>query len=109
MELNYSYMQYTASVDTATVDKKKYEEFKERISRFNEVDTVEEARTLAKEILPTVNEISILTIGNAKCVIVNRSELYRITLDNQEECICYDFISPDIDVIPEELCEIEEL
>ena len=61
MELNVAYMQYAAAVDTESLNKKKYDEFKQRISRFEEVDTLEAAKALSKEILPT-KTIKILAI-----------------------------------------------
>ena len=109
MEMDLTYMQYTVAVDTEALNKKKIEEFKERISRFADVDTVEAAKALAKEILPTANEMNILTVGNAKCYVVDRPDVYRITLDSPSECICYDFISPEADIDPEEIEEVEEV
>ena len=106
MEVNLAYMQYAAEADSEALNKKKYEEFKERISKFADVDTLEGAKALAKEILPTANEINILTVGSAKCYIVNRPDMYRITLDCHSECICYDFISPEADIELEEEKEV---
>lgn len=108
MEMNFAYMQYAATVDTETLNKKKFDAFKERIKRFDEVDTIEEARALAKEILPTANVMNIMTVGSGKCYVVDRPDMYRITLDSPSECICYDFISPEADVDPEEIEEVEE-
>ena len=93
MELNYQYMQYNAAVDTEKVNRDKYNSFKERIKKFESVDTIEAARELAKQILPTSSEVNRFNVGNAKCIVINNKEMFRITLDNAEECICYDFVS----------------
>ena len=71
---------------------------KERIGKFENVDTIEEARELAKQIMPTSNTINRFNIGNAKCVIIDDGDMFRITLDSAEECICYDF-SPNADLV----------
>ena len=97
MSTNFTYIQYSQIADAANINQQKYEAFKERISKFENVSTIEAAKELAKQILPTANEINMFDIGSAKCVVVNTKDLFRITLDSVEELICYDFVSPDED------------
>lgn len=92
MEFNQQFYQYSSVADAERKNQEKYKEFKERISRFEKVDTIEAAKALAKEILPTANEINMFDIGNAKCVIINREDCFRISLDSNDEFICYDFV-----------------
>lgn len=71
--------------------KEKYDEFKKRIEKFEDVSTIEEAKELAKQILPVANEKNIFKVGNGKCTIVNTEDVFRICLDSSEEFIAYDF------------------
>ena len=95
MEFNQNYYQYSLNADIEKKDKEKYEAFKERVSKFADIKTIEEAKALASEILPTANEINMFTIGKAKCVVINRDDCFRISLDSNEEFICYDFVPDD--------------
>ena len=70
----------------------KYLQFKERISKFENVITLDEARALAKQILPTAQEQSQFRVGTAICTVVNKNNMMRISLDSDKEFICYDFV-----------------
>ena len=70
----------------------KYLQFKERISKFENVITLDDARALAKQILPTAQEISQFRVGIAVCTVVNKNDMVRISLDSDKEFICYDFV-----------------
>ena len=69
----------------------KIKEFKTRIEAFKDISTLEEAKTLAKKVLPVLNEVSHFRIGGARCVVVNKPDIFRISLDTGEEFISYDF------------------
>jgi hypothetical protein len=69
----------------------KYNQFRERILAFENISTLEEAKKLAKQILPVAQDINIFNVGHAQCTIVNRDDLFRISLDSDEEFLCYDF------------------
>jgi len=69
----------------------KYEEFKQQLEPFKEIATIEEAKELALQIMPLDKEINEIDIGNAKCTIVNRNDMFRISLDSEFEFISYDF------------------
>lgn len=73
-------------------NKAKYENFKKRLEEFAKISTLEEAKNLAKKILPTANEFCVFRIGNAKCTIINKKENFRICLDTSDEFISYDFV-----------------
>ena len=74
-------------------DDKKAEELKERLLIFAETDSFEDAKKLAKEILPTVAGVTSFYAGIARCTVVNRTNLLRITFDSPKEFICYDFFA----------------
>lgn len=84
-------MQYQASLNFEAQKADKLKEFKDRVAPFAMVSTFEEAKELAKKILPTANEINRFYVGDAKCMIVNRNDLLRISIDSATEFICYDF------------------
>lgn len=67
-------------------------DFKERIKPFAEIATLTEAKALSNKILPVKSDITIFRVGGAKCTVVNKPNLFRITLDNDTEMICYDFV-----------------
>ena len=66
-------------------------EFKERIAPFEAVSTLEEAKELAAKVLPTANEVNRFYVGDAKCVIINREDMLRISIDTADEFLSYDF------------------
>ena len=70
----------------------KYLQFKERISKFENIVTLDDARALARQILPTAQEMSQFRVGTAICTVVNKDDMVRISLDSDKEFICYDFV-----------------
>ncbi len=87
----YLYNQYDAQRQISLANKQKYDQFKKRIEQFMNIQTLEEAKELAVKILPTSKEISRFNIGEAKCTIINKEDIFRICLDSQEEFISFDF------------------
>ena len=69
-----------------------YEKFKTRLKIFSGVDSITKAKELAKGFLPIENEKNYLKIGNARCVIISRGDVFRICLDSEYEYICYNII-----------------
>ena len=86
-----AYTQMEAMLSVEKQGQEKYEKFKERVEAFAEIETIEEAKALAAKIMPVPNEVNRFRIGNARCVVINRSDLFRISIDTQDEFICYDF------------------
>ena len=86
-----TYSQYEAIRQIEVSNLHKYEEFKARMKAFENVHTLEEAKAVALKILPTSNELTRFNVGNAKCTIVNRTDLLRISLDSNSEFISYNF------------------
>ena len=84
--------QYDYNVKLAQENKKKFEDFKERIREFKGIKTLEEAKELASKILPVANEINMFKVGEAKCVVINRKDNFRICLESLTEFIAYDFV-----------------
>ncbi len=89
--LNPNLSNYEAMVQLEKQKKEKLDGFKERIKPFKMISTLKDAKELADKILPTSNEINRFYIGDAKCTIVNRSDMLRICVDSYDEYICYDF------------------
>ena len=75
------YNQYDAQRQIELANKEKYNKFKERIQQFSNISTLEEAKELANKILPTAKEINRFSIGSAKCVIINKEDNFRISVD----------------------------
>lgn len=73
-------------------DEEKYNEFKTRLEKFEEITTLDEAKDLSKKILPVAKDFNKFKIGNATCIIINRDDMFRVSLDSEKEFICYDFI-----------------
>ena len=68
------------------------EKFKQKLKVFDGVDSITKAKELAKEFLPIKNEKNYLRIGNAKCVIISRGDVFRVCVDSDKEYICYNII-----------------
>ena len=88
---NISYSQYEAMQSIEKQNKEKYEKFKTRVKQFEEISTIEEAKELAKKILPIAGEKCSFRVGNAKCTIICKEDMFRVCVDGLEEFICYDF------------------
>ena len=90
-ETQFLYNQYDAVRQIEESQTKKYEDFKARLKAFEGVKTLDEARELASKILPVANEISHFNVGLAKCTIINRQDMLRISLDSDKEFVSYNF------------------
>ena len=89
--LNPLLMQYQAISGFEAEKSNKINEFMHRIAKFKDVTSLEDAKELATKILPTANEVNRFYIENAKCVVINKDDMFRISLDTAEEFIAYDF------------------
>ena len=89
--MDYLYKQYTLQQTQNIQEEEKVKAFLERIAPFAEISTLEEAKTLAKQILPTKTDVTSFYIGKLKCTVVNRQEELRISIDTEDEFICYSF------------------
>ena len=67
------------------------ENFKKRLEGFKNVTTLEEAKELLNKIMPVRLERTVFFVGSAKCIIINRTDRVRISLDSEKEFISYDF------------------
>ena len=88
IQLSYSQMQVLQDVQRQA---SKINEFKARLQAFEEISSLQEAKELAEKILPVSQEINHFRIGEAKCVVVNRPNMFRVSIDTESEFICYDF------------------
>ena len=88
-QMNYEQMEMMNKVQNQSTAKVK--EFKTRLEAFNNVSTLDEAKELAKNIMPVSLDINHFRIGDAKCVIINKPDIFRISIDTAEEFISYDF------------------
>lgn len=91
--MDYLYQQYVIQQSQESKDKEKVEAFLERIEPFSKLSTLEEAKDMAKRILPTKPEVTGFYVGNIKCTVVNREKEFRISVDSKEYFICYSFHS----------------
>ena len=89
--INPAMMQYQANLNQEMQKADKLKEFMKRVEPFKIISSFDEAKDLAKRILPTANEINRFYVGNSTCIVVNREDLLRISIDTAEEFICYDF------------------
>lgn len=85
------YGQMNAVLQIEIQNKEKYEKFKSRLAAFQEVSTLEEAKELAQKILPVAKEVNRFRVGNAKCTVILKKDMLRISVDTPEEFISYDF------------------
>lgn len=97
VSLNFSgqkfyYRQYEEIKKTNQENDTKIIAFKDRLKHFDNVSTITEARELSKKVLPVKSEINTFDVGKAKCTVINKSNLFRITFESDEEIICYDFV-----------------
>lgn len=90
--INPALLQYGAAVKQVSEDLDKLSEFKERIFRFREVETLADAKALATKILPTANEFNSFYVGTGKCVVINRDDLFRIYYEDSQDFIAFDFV-----------------
>ena len=95
MQKNYDVQidlkQIEAFNDTVKNSLEKVNNFKERLKSFEEVKSLEEAKALAAKIMPVSGEFNKFSIGDAKCTIINKKDLFRISVDSEQEFIVYDF------------------
>ena len=71
--------------------KKKVSDFLLRLEKFGDITTLEDAKDLAQKILPVPNDINTFKVGNAKCTVINREDMFRVCVDTPEKFISYDF------------------
>lgn len=90
-EYYQNYNQMDAIQKLELQNKEKTDKFKNRLKPFAELNTIEEAKALAKKILPVASDITRFRVGNAKCVIINRDNLFRISVDTNDEFFVYNF------------------
>lgn len=86
---NYNQMEVMQNLEIQ--NKEKAEKFKNRLKAFAELKTIEDAKMLAKKILPIANEMTRFKVGNARCVVISRDDLFRISVDTNDEVIVYNF------------------
>ena len=90
--LKYSNYQITGVNGENTPNySEKINEFKNRLHNFDEITTLEEAKRIAKTVLPVSQEINHITIAGSKCTIINRPDLFRVSFNTPDEFICYNF------------------
>jgi len=86
---SYTTMFFQKSIEEQNKDK--VENFKSRLDAFKKIGTKEEARELAKKIMPVNNERTVFRIGEAKCIVINKEKVFRITFKTKTEFISFNF------------------
>lgn len=90
---NYAlYNQYELVKEANEQENAKYNSLKQRVMQFEAISTKKEAIELSERIMPVKNGITSFTAGMGKCTVINRADLFRITLDSPKEFISYNFI-----------------
>ena len=87
----YQYNQYQIAQQQELEDKEKANQLKTRLLPFADVDNLSDAQKLAEKILPVNQTCTSFYVGNAKCLIINKADMLRISFDSSDEFICYDF------------------
>ena len=90
MEL-YKYNQHQIVQKQELEDKEKVNQLKNRLLPFADTDNLSDAQKLAEKILPTKQPYTSFFVGDAKCTIINKTDMLRISIDTTNEFICYDF------------------
>ena len=88
---NYFYNKYNADQQYVLENNEKASDLANRISQFGSVGSFDDAIKLADKIIPTVNELTNINSGNAKCTVFRTKKQLRITLETSDDFICYDF------------------
>ena len=88
-DMLYNQYRYNQTIDTSSEDR--VVKFLERLMQFDNVNNLEDAQKLAKQILPTKEDITTFYVGSLKCIVVNRSNLLRISAITDSNVICYSF------------------
>ena len=76
----------------ADLKQEKEENFKKRLSEFNNIKTLKEAHELINKIMPVNLERTVFYIGDSKCTIINKHNLLRISFNTKQEFISYNFV-----------------
>ena len=89
-----SYMSQEMRFKIEQQNKERIENLKKRILEFEKLSEIPEVKEfLANNFKNTDGqEVTEFNLGESKCVIINRDNFVRITLDTPEECISYDFV-----------------
>ena len=87
----YAMQQFTVNQQIDAHNKEKEKVFRIRLEKFNEIKTLSEAKELLAKIMPVANEINKFKVGNAKCTVIMRENLIRISVDLENEIFCYNF------------------
>lgn len=69
----------------------KLQNLKDRVMKFKEVSSLADAKLLASETFRISSDFTEFSVSNAKCTIINKDNLFRISLNTSEEFISYNF------------------
>ena len=91
MSNSFLYQQYSENTKMVNNYKDNVDDLEHRVNKFKGISSYEDAIKLANEIMPTNREITSFSSGNAKCTVVKKYNLLRITYESLNDFICYDF------------------
>ncbi len=74
------------------INKEKEDRFKQRLSEFSKINSLSEASDLVDKIMPVNLERTVFFIGSAKCTIIKKHNLVRISFNSKNEFISYKFV-----------------
>lgn len=88
--VGYSELQFQMSVKEQ--NRKKEDKFRQRLDDFKNISTLEEAKELARRVMPIKDGRTIFRVGEAKCIVINKKDLLKITFDSKNEFINFCFV-----------------
>ena len=87
-----SYSELSCNMILSSQNQSKTEKFKERLEKFKDITTLSEAKELLNKIMPVTKERTKFNVGDAKCIIINKENLLKISYISPNEFINYSFI-----------------
>jgi hypothetical protein len=87
--LNYYNVLYQQSPEQ--IKNEKLNKFKTRLEAFKRIKSLKEAKNLLDKTMPVQLERTVFYIGDAKCTIINKQDLLKISFKSKTEIIILNF------------------
>ena len=91
-EITAYQMSYFTGMDSNAEKLEKMNDFKKRLSQFNDIKNVDEAKKLLNSIMPVTMERTVFFVGDAKCTIINKENLLKISYKSATDYIIFNFV-----------------
>lgn len=83
---------YTIGLQPYLTTEDRISEIKQKLKMLNKVTSIAEAKRITKTFMSFHENINHIKIGDAKCLIISRQNLFRICFQDKEDFICYNVI-----------------